>query len=84
MNALRNRGTRQRIEQVVRILTTVMVTHSMRQALDYGSRIVMLHQGEIILDVSGAERAALDVPDLLKFFRRKQGTDLADDQLLLA
>ena len=73
-------------DDVVRSLgiTTMMVTHSMRQALDYGSRIVMLHQGEIILDVSGAERAALDVPDLLKFFRRKQGTDLADDQLLLA
>jgi putative ABC transport system ATP-binding protein len=65
-------------------ITTMMVTHSMRQALDHGSRIVMLHQGEIILDVSGAERAALDVADLLKFFRRKQGTDLADDQLLLA
>jgi putative tryptophan/tyrosine transport system ATP-binding protein len=73
-------------DDVVRSLgiTTMMVTHSMRQALDYGSRIVMLHQGEIILDVSGAERAALDVLDLLKFFRRKQGTDLADDQLLLA
>jgi putative tryptophan/tyrosine transport system ATP-binding protein len=65
-------------------ITTMMVTHSMRQALDHGSRIIMLHQGEIILDVSGAERAALDVADLLKFFRRKQGTDLADDQLLLA
>jgi putative ABC transport system ATP-binding protein len=65
-------------------ITTMMVTHSMRQALDHGSRIIMLHQGEIILDVSGAERAALDVPDLLKFFRRKQGADLADDQLLLA
>jgi putative ABC transport system ATP-binding protein len=44
----------------------------------------MLHQGEIILDVSGAERDALDVGDLLKFFRRKQGTELADDQLLLS
>jgi putative tryptophan/tyrosine transport system ATP-binding protein len=65
-------------------ITTMMVTHSMRQALDYGSRIIMLHQGEIILDVSGAARSALDVNDLLKFFRRKQGTELADDQLLLA
>lgn len=65
-------------------ITTLMVTHSMRQALDYGSRIIMLHQGKIILDVSGTERAAMDVPDLLKFFRLKQGTDLADDQLVLA
>jgi putative ABC transport system ATP-binding protein len=62
----------------------MMVTHSMRQALDHGSRLIMLHQGEIMLDVSGAEREALDVPDLLKLFRRRQGTDLADDQLLLA
>ncbi len=60
-------------DNVVRSLgiTTMMVTHSMRQALDYGSRIVMLHQGEIILDVSGAARSALDVSDLLKFFRRQ-------------
>jgi putative ABC transport system ATP-binding protein len=73
-------------DHVVRSLgiTTMMVTHSMRQALDYGSRIVMLHQGEIILDVSGAERDALEVGDLLKFFRRNQGTELADDQLLLS
>jgi putative tryptophan/tyrosine transport system ATP-binding protein len=73
-------------DRIVRTLgiTSVMVTHSMRQALDHGSRIIMLHQGEIILDVSGTERAALDVPDLLKLFRRKQGTDLTDDQLLLA
>jgi putative tryptophan/tyrosine transport system ATP-binding protein len=73
-------------ENIVRSfgITTMMVTHSMRQALDYGSRIVMLHQGQIMLDVSGAERSALDVPDLLKLFRLRQGTDLADDQLLLA
>jgi putative ABC transport system ATP-binding protein len=43
----------------------------------------MLHQGEVILDASGADRDALDVGDLLKFFRRKQGAELADDQLLL-
>jgi putative ABC transport system ATP-binding protein len=73
-------------DNVVRSLgiTTMMVTHSMRQALDYGSRIVMLHQGEIILDVSGTEREALEVGDLLKFFHRKQGAELADDQLLLS
>ena len=72
-------------DDVVRSLgiTTMMVTHSMRQALDYGSRIVMLHQGEVILDASGADRDALDVADLLKFFHRKQGAELADDQLLL-
>ena len=72
-------------DDVVRNLgiTTLMVTHSMRQALDYGNRIVMLHGGEIILDVSGPDRAALGIEDLLCYFKRKQGTDLADDQLLL-
>lgn len=64
-------------------ITTMMVTHSMRQALDYGNRIIMLHQGEIILDISGSGRASLRVDDLLQYFRRKQGAELADDQLLL-
>jgi len=65
-------------------ITTVMVTHSMRQALDFGSRIIMLHQGSIILDISGAERASVTLDDLLELFRRKEGKELADDQLLLA
>ena len=64
-------------------ITTMMVTHSMRQALDYGNRLIMLHAGEIMLDVSGAERASLQVEDLLRYFQRRQGTELADDQLLL-
>jgi putative tryptophan/tyrosine transport system ATP-binding protein len=72
--------------QIVRAfdITTVMVTHSMRQALDFGDRIIMLHQGSVIADVSGPERAALQVDDLLRLFRRTQGTELADDQLLLS
>ena len=64
-------------------ITTVMVTHSMRQALDFGRRIIMLHQGSIILDISGAERASVTLDNLLDLFRRKEGKELADDQLLL-
>jgi putative ABC transport system ATP-binding protein len=64
-------------------ITTVMVTHSMRQALDYGTRTIMLHQGHVTLDVSGAERAALTIESLMRLFQRKEGTALADDQLLL-
>jgi len=64
-------------------LTTLMVTHSMRQALDAGDRIVMLHQGDIVLDVSGAERQGLDVPHLLAMFERVRGEALSDDVLLL-
>jgi len=64
-------------------LTTLMVTHSMRQALDHGERTVMLHEGRVILDISGPERAGLDVPDLLALFAREQGSAVADDSLLL-
>jgi putative ABC transport system ATP-binding protein len=64
-------------------LTTMMVTHSMRQALSYGTRTVMLHEGKVVLDVSGEERAGMDVPDLLRLFERTRGEAIADDALLL-
>lgn len=64
-------------------LTALMVTHSMRQALDYGDRTVMLHEGKIVFDVSGAERAALDVPHLVELFTKVRGEELDDDALLL-
>ena len=64
-------------------LTTLMVTHSMRQALDCGERTVMLHEGRIVFDVAGAERKGLDVPDLLALFAKQRGQQLADDSLLL-
>ncbi|HBB77053.1 MAG TPA: ABC transporter ATP-binding protein, partial [Pseudomonas sp.] len=64
-------------------LTTMMVTHSMRQALDIGDRTVMLHQGQVVLDVAGDERKGLDVPDLLQMFEKVRGEKLADDALLL-
>lgn len=65
-------------------LTTMMVTHSMRQALDYGARTVMLHEGRVILDVSGEQRQGMDVPDLLAMFERTRGEALSDDALLLS
>lgn len=64
-------------------LTTMMVTHSMRQALDVGERTIMLHQGKVVLDVSGDARQGLDVPDLLRMFEQVRGEKLADDALLL-
>ena len=64
-------------------LTAMMVTHSMRQALDHGSRTVMLHQGKVVLDVSGEKRARMDVPDLLNMFEQTRGEKVADDALLL-
>lgn len=64
-------------------LTTLMITHSMRQALDLGTRTVMLHEGRIILDVGGEERRGLGVEDLVEMFRRQRGEVLDEDQLLL-
>ncbi len=64
-------------------LTTMMVTHSMRQALDVGDRTVMLHQGQVVLDVAGKEREGLDVPDLLIMFEKVRGEKISDDALIL-
>jgi putative ABC transport system ATP-binding protein len=64
-------------------LTTLMVTHSMRQALDCGDRTIMLHDGRIVFDVAGDQRKGLDVPDLLALFARQRGQQLTDDSLLL-
>lgn len=64
-------------------LTTLMVTHSMRQALDYGSRTLMLHGGKIILDVAHEIRQGLDVKDLLDMFAKVRGEALDDDKLLM-
>lgn len=64
-------------------LTALMVTHSMRQALDYGERTVMLHQGQVMLDVAGEARKGMGVPDLLAMFERTRGEEIDDDALLL-
>lgn len=66
-----------------RRLTTVMVTHSMRQALEIGDRTVMLHEGRVVLDVSGPERRGLSVEDLLHMFEKVRGETVDDDALLL-
>ena len=64
-------------------LTSVMVTHSMAQALQFGDRTVMFHRGRIVFDEAGEKRAAMNVSDLLNLFKRDQGEELSDDALLL-
>ena len=64
-------------------LTTLMVTHSMRQALEAGTRTLMLHQGRVAFDIQGEERAGMQVADLLKLFERQRGETVSDDALLL-
>lgn len=65
-------------------LTTMMVTHSMQQALNHGDRTVMLHQGQVVLDVSGDERKGMTVHDLLNMFERTRGEMIEDDSLILS
>ncbi len=64
-------------------LTTLMVTHSMRQALAFGSRTVMLHEGRVVFDVKGPERLQLGVTDLMALFSKVRGEELDSDTLLL-
>jgi putative tryptophan/tyrosine transport system ATP-binding protein len=66
-----------------RQLTTLMVTHSMRQALSLGDRTIMLHAGQVIFDIAGGARSGLTVADLLEKFGQLRGEALADDALLL-
>jgi putative ABC transport system ATP-binding protein len=62
-------------------LTTLMITHNMRDALRYGNRLLMMHEGRIVVDVSDEEKKSLTVPDLLKLFEKNAGT-VSDSTLL--
>jgi putative ABC transport system ATP-binding protein len=64
-------------------LTTLMVTHSLRQALSCGERTLKLHEGQLVLEVAGADRRGLTVSELMQMFARVRGEELADDSLLL-
>lgn len=64
-------------------LTTMMITHNMRDAIDHGNRLIMMYDGRIVIDVSGEEKKRLTVPELLELFSQVSGSDEADDKLLL-
>ena len=65
-------------------ITTLMVTHNMHQALELGSRTLMMDDGKIILDVQGEKRAGMTVNDLLDQFRVGAGKNLDNDRILLS
>jgi putative ABC transport system ATP-binding protein len=64
-------------------LTTLMVTHNMQQALEHGERTIMMHEGEIVLDIAGEKRKELTVAHLLDMFTRVRKERLVEDKLLL-
>ncbi len=64
-------------------LTTLMITHNMRDAIAHGNRLIMMYEGRIVVDVAGEEKKKLTVEQLLNMFSRASGSDEADDKLLL-
>ena len=65
-------------------LTTLMITHNMRDAIQIGNRLIMMNNGQIIYDVEGEEKRNLTVEDLLRKFAQASGEELANDRMMLA
>ena len=65
-------------------LTTLMITHNMRDAITHGNRLIMLHEGKVIIDVEGEEKKMLTVEHLLSLFVKASGKVFADDRAILA
>lgn len=73
-------------EQIVESnkLTALMVTHNMKNAIQYGNRLIMMHEGKIIYDVSGEEKKNLKVADLLAKFESVSDGEFANDRMILS
>ncbi len=65
-------------------LTTLMITHNMRDAIAYGNRLVMMCDGRIVVDVSGEDKKHLTVEQLMNLFSQASGSDVVNDKLVLS
>ena len=65
-------------------LTTLMITHNMKDAIAHGNRLIMMYNGKIVIDVAGEDKKKLTVPQLLELFSKVSGSDEASDKLLLS
>ena len=65
-------------------LTTLMITHNMKDAIAHGNRLIMMDAGRVVVDISGEEKKKLTVPDLLALFSSASGSTEANDKLLLS
>ena len=72
-------------EHIVEVnnLTALMVTHNMKDAIHIGNRLIMMHDGNIIFDISGEEKKNLHVSDLLQKFEQASGGEFASDRMML-
>lgn len=64
-------------------LCTIMITHNMKAALEYGTRTIMMHEGKIIMDLNSKDKEKVTVEWLIEQFNRKIGTELDNDRMLL-
>ena len=65
-------------------LTSLMITHNMRDALRFGNRLIMMNAGRIVVDVDAAEKTKLTIPDLLALFEKASGSALDNDRMMLS
>ena len=65
-------------------LTTLMITHNMHDAIAHGNRLIMMHEGRIVVDVSGEEKKKLTIAQLLGLFEQASGMAMADDKVMLS
>ena len=64
-------------------LTTLMITHNMKDAIQLGNRLIMMHEGNVIYDVAGEKKKNLTVEDLLHKFEEASGEEFANDRMML-
>ena len=65
-------------------LTTLMITHNMHDAIAYGNRLIMMHEGRVVVDVSGEDKKRLTIEQLLGLFESASGSQFADDKVMLS
>ena len=65
-------------------LTTLMITHNMHDAIAHGNRLIMMHEGQIVVDVCGEAKKNLTIDQLLGLFEQASGSKIADDKVLLS
>ena len=65
-------------------LTTLMITHNMHDAIKYGNRLIMMHEGKIIIDISGEDKKKLTINELLGLFEKASGSAFANDKVMLS
>lgn len=65
-------------------LTTLMITHNMHDAIAYGNRLIMMHEGRIVVDISGEEKQKLTIEQLLSLFEQRSGSKFTDDKEMLS